>query len=154
VRWLAGTRMQPDVQQNEQAAQRQLLLQPLYNGAVRLLGQVAGLLLLTQAGSDADRQRGHLHTARLQWRKLQDRIESDLAFRSPTAVGVAESVERIGILLDRLEQCFARSLTDDAELPALLGELTAIRAVLQKASCPQHGLAIVDFAGACCAGAH
>jgi hypothetical protein len=146
--------MQPGAQQNEQAAQRQFLVQPLYNGAVRLVGQVAGLLLLANAGSDLDRQRGHLHTARLQWRDLQDRIESDLAFRSPTVAAIAQSVERIGILLDRLEHRFARSLTDDAELPALLGELAVIRAVLQNASCPQHGLAIVDFAGACCAGAH
>lgn len=146
--------MQPGVQQNEQATQRQLLIQPLYNGAVRLLGQVAGLLLLAQAGSDLDRQRGHLHTARLQWRELQNRIESDLAFRSPAAAAVTESVARIGTLLDRLEHNFALSLADDAELPALLGELAAIRAVLQNASCPQHGLAMVDFAGACCAAAH
>ncbi|HYV89893.1 MAG TPA: hypothetical protein VFA91_15045 [Candidatus Polarisedimenticolia bacterium] len=146
--------MQPTLQQSEQAARRQLVLQPLYNGAVRLLGQVAGLLLLAQAGSDLDRQRGHLRVALLQWRELQDAIESDLAFRLPTAVAVAQSIERIGALLERLERRFALSLSDDTELPLMLGELAAIRRILQNASCPQHGLAIVDFAGACCAGAH
>jgi hypothetical protein len=146
--------MQPPRQHSEETAQRQLLLQPLYNGAVRLLGQVAGLLLLANAGSDLDRQRGHLRIALLQWRELQEAIESDLAFRSPAAAAVADSVERIGALLQRLERRFALSLTDAAELPHLLGELAAIRGVLQSASCPQHGLAIVDFTGACCAGAH
>lgn len=131
-----------------------MLLQPLYNRAVRLLGQVAGLLLLASAGSDLDRQRSHLRLAHLQWRELQDGIESDLAFRSPTAAAVAQSVERIGALLERLERRFALCLTDEAELPQLLGELAAIRRLLQNASCPQHGLAIVDFTGACCAGAH
>jgi hypothetical protein len=146
--------MQPARQQSEQAARRQLLLQPLYNGAVRLLGQVAGLLLLAQAGSDLDRQRGHLRVALLQWRELQDAIESDLAFHSPTTAAVAQSIERIGALLERLERRFALSLSDDTELPLMLGEFAAIRRILQNASCPQHGLAIVDFAGACCAGAH
>lgn len=146
--------MRPGIRQSEQAAQRQLLLQPLYSAAVRLLGQMAGLLLLANAGSDLDRQRGHLRVALLQSRELQDRIESDLGFRSSTATAVTQSVERIGVLLERLERRFALSLTDDAELPALLGELAAIRRLLQSASCPQHGLALVDFTGACCAGAH
>ena len=93
------------------------MLQPLYNGAVRLLGQVAGLLLLANAGSDLDRQCGHLRVALLQWRELQDAIESDLAFRLPTAVAVAQSIERIGALLERLERRFALCLSDEAELP-------------------------------------
>jgi hypothetical protein len=146
--------MQPGLQQSEQAAQQQLMLQPLYNSAVRLLGQVAGVLLLANAGSDLDRQRGHLRVAQIQWRELLDAIESDLAFRSRTAAAVSGSIKRIGALLERLESRFARSLTDERELPHLLGELAAIRRLLQDASCPQHGLAIVDFAGACCAGAH
>ena len=146
--------MQPGLHESERTAQQQLLLQPLYNGAVRLLGQAAGLLLLANAGSDLDRQRGHLRVALLQWRELQDGIESDLAFPSRTATAIAASVERIGALLERLERRFALSLADDAELPLLLGELAAIRRVLQESACPRHGLAIVDFAGACCAGAH
>ena len=92
--------------------------------------------------------------ALLQWRELQDGVESNLAFPSRAGAAVVESVKRIGSLLERLECRFALNLTDDAELPVLLIELGAIRGVLQAASCPQHGLAIVDFTGACCAGAH
>ena len=146
--------MQSAFRLSEQSAQRQLLLQPIYNGAVRLLGQIGGLLLLANAGSGLDRQRRHLRTALLQWRELHDRIASDLSFRSPTAAAIAQSIERIGALLQRLERRFSLSLADEAELPLLLGELAAIRRLLQNASCPQHGLAIVDFTGACCAGAH
>ena len=131
-----------------------LVLQPLYNGAVRLLGQTAGLLLLTNGGSDSDRQREHLGAALRNCRELQDTIEAELVFHSKTAEAVATSVARLGILLERLEQRFARSLRDEAELPLMLRELAAIRRHLQESSCPQHGLALVDFSGACCAGAH
>ena len=131
-----------------------LVLQPLYNGAVRLLGQAAGLLLLANAGSDPDRQREHLGAARRNWRELQDIVESELAFRSKTAETVAKSVARLGALLERLDRRFARVLRDDVELSAMLGELAGIRCLLHESACPQHGLALVDFSGACCAGAH
>ncbi len=132
--------------------QRQLALQPAFNGATRLLGQVAGLLLLANAGSNLDRQRQHVAAAQLQWRALDDAVRNLEV--SQIATSIACSIERLGILLERLERRFRMSLGDDAELRAMLEELAAIRSLLQKASCPQHGLALVDFAGACCAGAH
>jgi hypothetical protein len=139
---------------SEESARMLLVLQPLYNGTVRLLGQVAGLLLLANAGSDPDRQREHLGAALRSWRELQDGIEAELVFRSKTAEAVANSVTRLGAVLERLERRFARSLREDSELPLMLGELAGIRRILHEASCPQHGLALVDLSGACCAGAH
>ncbi len=145
--------MQTGLAHSGESARKLLVLQPLYNGAVRLLGQAAGLLLLANAGSDLDRQREHLGVALRNWRELQDAIESEVVFRSKTAAAVAKGVVRLGALLERLEQRFARSLSDDTELSAMLGELAGIRQLLHEASCPQHGLALVDFTGACCAGA-
>jgi len=130
----------------------QLALQPLFNGATRLLGQVSGLLLLANAGGDQDRQRQHLTVAQLQWRNLQD-TEGGLAV-SKSATGVTESLSRLGILLDRLDRRFALALRDEHELAAMLGEIATIRRLLQDSSCPRHGLALVDFTGACCAGGH
>jgi hypothetical protein len=135
---------------SEESAMQQLALQPLFNGATRLLGQVSGLLLLANAGGDRDRPRQHLANARLQWRGLQD-ARSGLAI-SKSAAGVTESLSRLGMLLDRLERRFALSLHDDHELRLMLDEIAVIRRLLQESSCPQHGLALVDFAGACCAG--
>jgi hypothetical protein len=139
-------------QPGEKSAMQQLALQPLFNGATRLLGQVSGLLLLAHAGGDPDRQRQHLANARLQWRDFQD-ARSGLGV-SKSAAGVTESLSRLGVLLDRLERRFARSLHDDHELRLMLDEIAAIRRLLQESSCPRHGLALVDFAGACCAGGH
>ena len=136
----------------EAVLQRQLALQPAFNGATRLLGQVAGLLLLANAGSDLDRQRQHVSSAQLQWRALDDAVHDVRV--SLISASIARSVERLGILIERLDRRFGTSLSDDAELGAMLEELAAIRSLLQEASCPQHGLALVDFAGACCAGAH
>ena len=136
---------------NEAVLQHHLALQPAFNGATRLLGQVAGLLLLANAGSDLDRQRQHVAAAQLQWRALDDAAHG--LGGSQIGTSIACSVERLGILLDRLDRRFGMSLGDDGELSAMLEELAAIRSLLQKASCPQHGLALVDFAGACCAGA-
>ena len=110
--------------------------------------------MLAGAGSDPDRQREHLGAALRNCRELQDGVESDLAFRSKAGDAVAQSVARLGALLDRLQRRFSQSLRDDAELSAMLGEIAGIRRLLQGASCPQHGLALVDFSGACCAGAH
>ena len=141
---------------SDEFARRQLALQPLFAQAARLLGQTAGLLLLATAGSDLDRQKSHLRVARAQWRDLR------MAYRgleSPThfatsfgAVGI--TIDRLGSLLDRLDRRFATILREDAELAALLAELSATRRILQKGSCPHRGLAIVDLAGACCAAGH
>ena len=144
--------MSPLPQSGEEAAMRQLALQPLFNGATRLLGQISGLLLLAIAGGDLDRQRQHVQVARLHWRHLQDG-RGGLVVSKP-ATGVVESLSRLGVLLDRLERRFALALRDEHELAAMLREIAAIRRLLQDSSCPRHGLALVDFAGACCAGAH
>ena len=136
----------------EDFLRQQLALQPAFKGATRLLGQIAGLLLLANAGSDLDRQRHHLAVARTQWRELDDAAR-DLDC-SQTAAGIAQGVERLRPLLDRLDRRFAESLCGEGELRMMLEELAAIRALLQTVSCPQHGLALVDFAGGCCAGAH
>ncbi len=137
-----------------EAAERRVLLQPRYNGPVSLLGQTAGWLRLARAGSDPDRLREQLGVVLRRWRELQDGVAGDLTFRPKTGHAVVESVTRLGALLDRLEQRFSQSMRDDAELSAMLGELAGIRRLLHGASCPQHGLVLVDFSGACCAGAH
>lgn len=136
----------------EDFVRQQLALQPAFNGATRLLGQVAGVLLLANAGSDLDRQRQHLNNARAQWREL-DQIAGHLD-QSMTGIGIVESIGRLGVLVDRLDRRFSASLGDDEDLRKMLEELAAIRALLQTASCPLHGLALVDFAGGCCAGVH
>jgi hypothetical protein len=136
---------------SEEFARRQLALQPLFNGALHLLGQVAGLLLLANAGSDPDRQQSHLIVAHAQWQELQERCASAAPKGSAAGRATGESIDRLGILLQRLERRFAASLRDDGELRAMLEELAGIRRLLHNASCPHHGLAVVDLTGACCA---
>ena len=141
---------------SDEFARRQMALQPLFAQTARLLGQSAGLLLLATAGSDLDRQRSHLLVARVQWGDLREayrRLESP----TPTTTSfraVGGAIDRLGLLLDRLDRRFATTLREASELSTLLAELTAARRILQSGGCPNHGLTIVDLAGACCAAGH
>jgi hypothetical protein len=141
---------------SDEFVQGQLALQPLFAKAARLLGQTAGLLMLATAGSEPERQRSHLQIARAQWRELQDDFRGlgSPADAVPSHRAVGATIERLGLLLDRLDDRFLASLREDSELASLLTELAATRRVLQSGSCPHGGLTIVDMAGACCAASH
>jgi hypothetical protein len=141
---------------DEDFAQRQLALQPLFTRTARLLGQSAGLLLLASAGSDLDRQRGHLRVARAQWQDLAA-LFGDLdssGDASPSHRAIGATIQRLGEMLERLDRRFSASLRNDSQFTALLNELAATRGILQSGSCPHSGLTIVDLAGACCATGH
>jgi hypothetical protein len=141
---------------DEDFAQRQLALQPLFTRTARLLGQAAGLLLLANAGSDRDRQRSHLRVAHAQWQELAAAFGDLDSPRdaSPSHRAIGATIQRLGEILEQLARRFSASLRDDGEFASLLNELAATRAILQSGSCPHNGLTIVDLAGACCATGH
>jgi len=105
-------------------------------------GKPPGFCCLAAAGSDLDRQKSHLRVARAQWcdlrvayRRLESPTQLATSFR---AVGI--TIDRLGSLLDRLDRRFATILREDAELAALLAELSAIAPDPQKGSLPQSRL--------------
>ena len=89
---------------DEDFAQRQLALQPLFTRTARLLGQAAGLLLLANAGSDRDRQRSHLRVAHAQWQELAAAFGDLDSPRdaSPSHRAIGATIQRLGEMLERL----------------------------------------------------
>jgi hypothetical protein len=140
----------PHADSSEPAAERliaeQLLLQPLDERASRLLGQLAGILLLATAGTDPERPRAHLPALRARYaevcatyRELAPPHHLGATFRA-----IGEALALIGGALDELD---AR-----AAAPLPMARLQAARRALQRGSRPALGIAPVDLASACCAG--
>lgn len=125
---------------------------PLYDGMRRLIGQVAGLLVLVQAGGRRDvLDLPDLVIARERWRELRETLRD---------LGMPRGVERhfgylerahaaIGEVLDgfdaaRRERDWQRRLDEAAE------RIKSAHASLQAASEPRAGMTMVDFNHACC----
>jgi len=123
----------------------QLRLQPLYERSARLLGQLAGILLLATTGRDPVAQRRHLPVLQEQhaaacdaYRDLAPPRHLQATFR---AVGAA--LTEIGAALAELHAAAAP--------PLLFARLQAAGRALQHGSRPALGLTPVDLTTACCA---
>jgi hypothetical protein len=125
---------------------------PIYDGIRRLIGHVAGLLVLVEAGGRRDvLDLPDLAAARERWTELEDRLH---ATRVPhgleahfTRLGKAHAA--VGEVLD--EFAAARRQRRWRHHIGQAGErITFAYSCLQSASEPQAGMTPVDFNHACC----
>jgi hypothetical protein len=137
---------------SEAAIAEQLAIAPQFARASRMLGQLAGILLLVAGGGDPERQRTHLLVLKEQYEATCDAYRN---LASPTELGptfaaVAAVLRLIGAALQRLEHRAARPSAEGGLAP-LLAELGKARQILQTGSVPGLGLAVVDLTTSCCA---
>ena len=143
----------PDSGTGEAAIAAAMRLKPVYDRLSALLGQAAGLLLLTTAGGDPEAERLHLISLRAQYAEARESLRSMAP--QPLLPASDEALRRalplIGEILEALND---RRPAADGPLPALLGRLLEVRRLLLAGSAPRLGIGLVDLTGACCAGSH
>ena len=143
----------PDIGPGEAAIAAAMMLKPVYDRLSALLGQAAGLLLLTTAGADPQAERLHLISLRAQYAE----IEESLRRMAPQPLlpasddALRRALPLIGEIVDALAN---RPPASGGPLPALLGRLLEARRLLLAGSAPRLGIGLVDLTGACCAGSH
>ncbi|SRR5258706_8466372 len=136
----------------EAAIAAQVALKPLFDRLSALLGQAAGVLLLSNAGGDPERERLHLIVLREQYAAASDALGS---MARPLGLAASFDAARrvlpmVGDILTSLE----RHSPSAGNSKALLGRLLEARRILLAGSSARHGLGLIDLAGACCAGHH
>jgi len=143
----------PDTAPGEAAIAAAMMLKPVYERFSALLGQAAGLLLLTAAGADPQAERLHLISLRAQYAELEESLRTIAP--QPLLPASAEALRRaLPILGEILEALRNRQPASEGPLPALLGRLLEVRRLLLAGSAPRLGIGLVDLTGACCAGPH
>jgi hypothetical protein len=136
----------------EAAIAAQLALRPVFDRLSALLGQAAGVLLLSNAGGDPARERLHLIAMREQYAAASDALRA-----MPRPLGLAASfdaAQRVLPMLGEILNVLERRSPCAEDSKALLRRLLEARRTLLNGSAPRHGLGLVDLAGACCAGQH
>jgi hypothetical protein len=137
---------------NEVIAGYVVAIRPIYDGLRRLIGQVAGLLVLVHAGGRRDvLDLPEVSAARERWSDLEQRLG---AIQSPQ--GLQSHFRRLeaahatlGEVLHDLD--FARLQPDWQQHLDRAGErVKRAYAFLQAASEPRVGMTPVDFSHACC----
>jgi hypothetical protein len=130
----------------EPVVAEQLRLQPLYERSARLLGLLAGILLLATAGRDPAPQRRHLPALRAQYAATCAAYRDLVPARHLRATfgSIGTALDQIGAALGELDSAAAP--------PLLFAHLQAARRALQQGSRPTLGLTPVDITTACCAG--
>jgi len=136
----------------EAAIAARLALKPLFDRLSALLGQAAGILLLANAGGDPERERLHLISMREQYAAAGDALGS--MTRPPGLAASFEAARRVLPMLGDILTSLEDRPTSAGDSKALLGRLLEARRILLDGSAPEHGLGLVDLAGACCAGRH
>jgi hypothetical protein len=133
------------------ALAEQLAIEPQFARASRMLGQLAGILLLAAGGSDPGRHRTHLLVLKEQYAGACDayRRLASPTHLGPTFAAVAGALRLIGTALQRIEHC-AASPSAESQRALLLTELGKARRILQAGSVPGLGLAVVDLTTSCC----
>jgi hypothetical protein len=136
----------------EAAIAAQVALKPLFDRLSALLGQAAGILLLSHGGRDPERERLDLIAMRQQYAATSDTLGS---MARPLGLAASFDAARralplLGDILTLLEQ---RS-PSAGDSKALIARLLEARRILLHGSTPRHGLGLVDLTGACCAGYH
>jgi len=129
-----------------------LELKPLYDRLSALLGQIAGLLLLSGSRRDLESERLHLISLHAQC------AEAEAAFGdlSPAARALAagEAAARALAMLAEMLEAIDRNL-DAARgpMPAnVLAQLQSARRLLLMAAAPRLGIKLIDLSAGCCAG--
>jgi hypothetical protein len=134
----------------ESVIAERVALKPLFDRLAGLMGQAAGILLLSHAGGDPTRERLHLIAMREQYAAAGAALGA-----MPRPRGLAASFDAaqralpmLGDILRSLER--RPPSADDSK--ALLGRILEARRILLDGSAP--GLGLIDLKGACCAGHH
>jgi len=151
---IAGRREHRSPAPDERSIVEGLALRPLFDRLSRLLGQLAGVALLTSAGAEPDRQVCHLAAIKAQ---LQAAHEAFASLAPPrhlagTFHAMGQTLALIDEIMARLDRQPAIARLGDDSFAALTQALSAARRRLLSGSAA--GLGIVDFAGACCALGH
>jgi len=143
----------PDAAPGEAAIAAAMLLKPVYDRLSALLGQAAGLLLLTTAGCNPETARLHLISLRAQYAEIEESLRSmaPQTYLPASDHALRRALPLIGEILEALG---TRPSAADGPLPALLGRLLEVRRLLLAGSAPRLGVGLVDLSGACCAGSH
>lgn len=138
---------------DEALVAEQVALAPLFDRLSRILGQVAGLLLLSAAKLEAGRLSSHLASVKDQLAEAREAFaELPAPRRLPASLEAAgRALSALDALATELAERPAGTLHSDGEFMTALDRLAAIRAALVAASAPGLGIGLVDFAGACCA---
>jgi hypothetical protein len=143
----------PDTGPREAAIAAAMVLKPVYDRLSALLGQAAGLLLLTAAGADPEAERLHLVSLSAQYAEAEEALRRMAP--QPLLPASAEALCRaLPLIREILEALGNRPPASDGPLPALLGRLLEARRLLLAGSAPRLGIGLVDLTGACCAGSH
>jgi len=138
---------------DEQLIGESVALRPLFDRLSRLLGQLAGLALLASAGTEPERQVGHLTVVKEQLAAVRDALATmDRPRRlAATFRAMAETLARMDAVTARLGRRPAVLLLDDDAFSTLTEELGAARRLLLAGSAPALGIGLVEFSAACCA---
>jgi len=130
-----------------------LVLAPLFDRLSRILGQMAGLLMLAAAGLGPERLASHVASLKDQLAAAREGFAgSNAPSRLPAGFAAAGSaLAELEELAAQLGSRPAGMLGDDRAFVDALGRLAGIRGRLLAASAPGLGIGLVDFAGACCA---
>ena len=143
-----------DAGPGEAAIAAAMRLKPVYDRLSALLGQAAGLLLLTTAGSgDPAAERLHLISLRAQYAEIEESLRRMAP--QPLLPASDDALRRALPLIGEIVEALAdRPPASGGPLPALLGRLLEARRLLLAGSAPRLGMGLVDLSGACCAGSH
>ena len=136
----------------ESVIAERVALKPLFDRLARLLGQAAGILLLSHAGGDPARERLHLIAMREQYAAAGAALGA-----MPRPLGLAASfdaAQRALPMLGDILRSLERRPPSAEDSKALVGRLLEARRILLDGSAPGHGLGLIDLTGACCAGHH
>ena len=130
-----------------------MALAPVYDRLSRILGQIAGLIMLSGSSLEAGRISSHLASVKDQ---LAEAREAFAGLSSPNRLArsfaaAGSAIPALDALAAGLAKRPAGTLRDDAEFGAALDRIAAIRAALHAASAPGLGIGVVDFTSACCA---
>ena len=143
----------PDTGPGEAAIAAAMMLKPVYDRLSALLGQAAGLLLLTTAGGDPQAERLHLISLRAQYAEATESLRTIAP--QPRLPASDDALRRaLPLIGEILEALGNRPPAVDGLLPALLGRILEVRRLLLAGSAPRLGIGLVDLTGACCAGPH
>ena len=142
-----------DAGPGEAAIAAAMTLKPVYDRLSALLGQAAGLLLLTTAGADRQAERLHLISLRAQYAEIEESLRrmAPQPFLPASDDALRRALPLIGEIVEALAD---RPPASGGPLPALLERLLEARRLLLAGSAPRHGIGLVDLTGACCAGPH
>jgi hypothetical protein len=143
----------PDTGLGEAAIAAAMMLKPVYDRLSALLGQAAGLLLLTTAGADPEARRLHLISLRAQYAEIEESLRS-MVPQTLLPAGDDALRRALPLIGEILEALAERRPASDGLLPAMLGRLMEVRRLLLAGSAPRLGIGLVDLTGACCAGSH